>query len=317
MKRIAISIVRSIVHLLLLPLEWLLGAGKAKRDYAPIFIIGAPRSGTSLLYELMVTRFRFAFISNLSHRFYLTPIASAWLGRAAIEKWQGNFESRFGHIDGWGAPNEGGWVWRRWLRDADWTDGSDWDDTATNPLRKLVAGLTTVFDAPFLNKNVMHSNRLRLMQKIWPDAIYVHVRRNFADNARSIIRAERKDGGPRHDADHWWSVRPSNAPAHLGSDDIERAVAQVVGVETDIVRDGAAVAGKRLIAIEYAQLCSDPEAALQSIRLFLAEHGIDLQDRNTVPIKFSPPPSKPLNAGEEQRMLDLIAQLSNQPDPAS
>lgn len=310
MKRLAISIVRCAVHVLLLPLEWWLTQRKGLKSNAPIFIIGAPRSGTSLLYELLVTRFRVSYISNLSHRFYLTPVAAAWLGRRAITKWRGNFQSRYGHIAGWGAPNEGGWVWLRWLADGDWTDGSAFDEGNTAPLQRTVAGISTAMNAPFINKNVMHSNRLLLMQKIWPDALFIQVRREFADNARSIVRAERTEGGPQHDADHWWSVRPSNAKNHLGSDDIQRACAQVAGVDADIARDFGRIGTDRLLIVEYADLCAQPEATMQAIASFTAKHSITLLERFEVPDQFNPPLSKPL--GDEEEML-LQNTLSRRP----
>ncbi len=37
--------------------------------HPPVFIMGPPRSGTSLFYELLVTRYDLAFFSNLAHPF--------------------------------------------------------------------------------------------------------------------------------------------------------------------------------------------------------------------------------------------------------
>ncbi|WP_164116036.1 sulfotransferase [Sphingorhabdus sp. Alg239-R122] len=307
MKKFAISIIRFVVHLALFPLELILRAAAPKNSSPPIFIIGAPRSGTSLLYELMITRFHFSYISNLAHRFYLMPLAATWLGKSRITAWRGNFTSRFGHIAGWGAPNEGGWVWRRWLADGDWTDGSDFDETHIPDLRALTGGLAGIMDAPFLNKNVMHSNRLHLMHKIWPDAIFIHVRRDVASNVRSIVRAERKEGGPAHDGDHWWSVRPSIARDYIGENDVARATAQVIGVDQDINRDIVAVGAQKLLRLDYAQICNDPAATMDKIADFLSNNGVELAPRHTIPEKFSPPPSRHL--GEEEEMA--IAKTGN------
>ena len=311
MKRLLISIARAFIHALLYPLELFLQARGSHRKPPPVFIIGPPRSGTSLLYELLVTRYHFAYISNLAHRFYLTPLAASWLGRSIIGKWHGNFTSRYGHIAGWGAPNEGGWVWRRWLSDGDWTDGADFPDSDAEQLRELSEGLSGIFAAPFLNKNVMHSNRLRLMQKIWPDALYILVSREFTDNARSITRAERKEGGPAHDGDHWWSVRPKLAIDFIGHSDVDRAVVQVSGVHQDIANDIKAIGADRMLTVNYAELCSDCSAGLDDIESFLARHDVKLQQRGDIPAKFETRVSLPMDDAEEARIAELLKTLVN------
>ena len=311
MKRLLISIARAFIHALLYPLELFLQARGSPSKPPPIFIIGAPRSGTTLLYELLVTRYHFAYISNLAHRFYLTPLAASWLGRSVIGKWHGNFTSRYGHIAGWGAPNEGGWVWRRWLTDGDWRDGTDFSNGDAEQLRELSEVLSGIFTAPFLNKNVMHSNRLRLMQKIWPDALYILVNRDFTDNARSIIRAERKEGGPAHDGDHWWSVRPKLAGGFIGHSDVERAAAQIAGVHQDIANDIKAVGADRMLTVNYAELCSDCRTGLNDIESFLARHDVKLPQRGGIPAKFETRPSLPMNDAEETRIAELLKTLVN------
>ena len=294
---------RFFIHAALFRLELLCRRAARLAHSAPIFIIGAPRSGTSLLYEMMITRFHFAYISNLAHRFYFTPLAASVLGKAPIGKWTGQFTSRFGHIAGWGAPNEGGWVWRRWLQDGDWRGDIICSKADARGLRLLTDGLSTIFTAPFLNKNVMHSNRLKLMRHIWPEALFIHVTRDVTDNVRSIVRAERKEGGPAHDGDHWWSVRPAIAPAYIGQSDVTRATAQVIGIEQDIMRDMQEIGARHIFSIDYADLCRDPHGTIAAIEAFLKDRAIPLRCKNSIPTKFSPPLSKPLDADDEAKII--------------
>ena len=298
MKKLAISTARAAGHLGMMPLERGLMANDAKAS-PPVFIIGAPRSGTSLLYELMITRFRFSYMSNAAHRFYRTPLAASRLFRTPIREWQGNFTSKYGHIDGWGAPNEGGWIWQRWLNDGDWRDASGFETRAKDELRRLTAGFENVLGGPFLNKNVMHSNRLRLMDAIWPDALFVEVTRDVLDNARSIVRAERAEQGPDKHGDIWWSVRPKLASDHAGKPDTERAIAQVIGVERDIAADIETIGSERLLSIDYGEMCANSETALNRIRDFAVARGCDLKERGEAPAEFPVRPSKPLSDADE------------------
>jgi len=309
-KRAFIGAVRAIGHAALSPIERSL-AGDEAMAAPPIFIVGPPRSGTSLVYEAMITRYRFAYMSNLAHRFFLTPVAATWLGRRAITGWRGDFVNHYGHIEGWGAPNEGGWIWRRWLADGDWRDESGRSTIDVVAMRRVIAGLSRAIGAPFLNKNVMHSNRMRLIDAIWPGALFIEVRRDPRENARSIIRAERREGGPEPDADHWWSVRPSIAPRYLGGSDIDRAAAQVLGVRADIARDAATLPAGNLFALDYARFCDRPEFVLGEVADWLSGHGIAVHLRGTVPERFGPE-SRPLDDQDEAaltRALESIGRI--------
>lgn len=294
----------------MLPLEFVL-RHRAAPGPPPIFIIGPPRSGSSLLYELLMTRFRFAYISNAAHRFPRTPLAATQLFRSIIENWSGSFASRTGHIEGWGAPNEGGWVWRRWLRDGDWSNGDELSDRQVSGLRTLTTGLSEILTAPFLNKNVMHSNRLLAISRIWDDALFLVVERDHLDNARSIVRAERTRIGPKLDEDGWWSVRPRGARNFFGAADTVRAAAQVVGVHEDIKTDMKAVGEQRFHWIGYEQLCSNCNLEISKISEFLKHRGIILEDRRTIPDRFPRPAPYRLSDGDEREMFRTISNIKD------
>jgi hypothetical protein len=307
-----VEALRATGHIALAPMEAALARAEAAAHLPPpVFLIGPPRSGTTLLYEAMVTRFRMAFIANVAHRFFRTPVAASRLMRGAISGWRGSFTSSMGHIGGWVAPNEGGWVWRRWLADGDWTDGADLPDRSIAGLRALTGGIAGVLDAPFLNKNVMHSNRLPAMRRIWPEARYIVVQRDVADNARSIIRAEREGRGPAPDANQWWSVRPRLAPQWQHRGVVERAVAQVIGVHADIGRDSAALGPDRFLTVRHEDLCARPEAVMAEVAAFLARTGGAPADRHPLPDRFGGGGSRRLDDADEALIAATIAELGH------
>lgn len=270
----------------------------------PVFLIGAPRSGTSLAYELFVTRYHCAYFSNLAHRFYKTPVAASALGGRLITNHQAAYESDYGHIAGWGAPNEAGWIWQRWLADGDWCDESLISEINVAEMRATVAALQAVMSAPneplpFVNKNVMHANRMRLLDAIYPGCLFVEVRRDDAATARSIIRARRRGKGPEPHPDAWWSVRPSNARS---GDVVSQAAWQVRGVAEDIARDGEYLGQGRVHTLAYSALCETPEPVLDAMADFLRQGGVELKTRGDLPAGFTLSPSRPLEAEEEARL---------------
>lgn len=272
----------------------------------PIFIVGPPRSGTSLVYEMMVTGLRLAYFANLAHRLPETPVAATRLGRALIRRWRGAYASDYGHIDGWGAPNEGGRIWRRWLSDAVPLDEAAAGQVPVDEMRRTVAAMSRAMQAPFLNKNVMHSNRLRLFEAIWPGFLAVEVRRDPLENARSIIMAQSKGGGPAPGPDDWWSVRPRIAApgsAATAGGVIERACIQVQGVARDIAEDMALLGRGRLLQLDLADVCADPRSAMETLAGFLRGHGLAVVPGRRLPERFSMVPGRTLPAAEDEAEL--------------
>lgn len=297
------SAVRGGIHTALGPMERRLLARHGTARWPHVFIVGAPRSGTSLFYELLVTRYRFSFFSNLAHRFYKTPAAATRLGRSAIQNRHSVFQSSYGHISGWSAPNEGGWIWQRWLKDGSWTDESALPELPAGEIRATLAAMSHILEAPFVNKNVMHANRLRLLQELFPDCLILEVQRDPVETVRSIIRARQHNKGPVLNLDQWWSVQPSNA---RDGDLIEQACQQVIGVAADIARDSGLSGRENRFAIDYAELCAAPAETLDRVAAFLSENNVPMKNRGKIPETFSSPGSKPLPDADEARIYALL-----------
>ncbi|WP_377194785.1 sulfotransferase [Ruegeria meonggei] len=305
MKALAKSALRGTVHTVLAPIEAQMLSRHPEAKWPHIFILGAPRSGTSLFYELMTTQFAFAYFTNLAHRFYKTPLAATRIGRPFISRHKPAYQSDYGHISGWAAPNEGGWIWQRWLEDGPWVDESRIVELPVGEIRSTLAGMSYLSAAPFINKNVMHSNRVRLLDALFPGCLFLEVQRDARDTARSIIRAQRRNKGPETDEDEWWSVRPSNAS---GDTDIERACHQVLGVAQDIEHDCAYVGADRHFRVDYAALCTNPQNILSDVAQFLSDRNVPTLPlkQDPAPETFSLRPSKPLSPEDEAFLDDVL-----------
>lgn len=302
LRRLAVPVVRGAVMAALWPLERALVG--SEEGPPPCFVVGPPRSGTTLLYELMVHRFRFAYISNLAHRFYLTPVAATRVGRSSVLSWQGDFESRFGHIEGWGAPNEGGWVWNRWIPQAHHLGAEHAEPIDGASMRAMVQGIGRVLGGPFLNKNVMHSVHMPVLDRVFPGCTFVELRREPVANVRSILRAREKGGGSAPDG--WWSVKPRGCEGLESADAVTQACAQVLGVRADVERDARLVGSDRRLIVEYEDLCADPRGQLDRIGAFLASHGAPVEARRDAPAAFEHRVGKPMDPETESR---IAAQL--------
>ncbi len=282
----AIEAARGVCMASLAPLEWGLRRGAERPAEPPCFVVGPPRSGTTLLFELLIRRYRFAYISNLAHRLYRTPVAASRLFRGVIGSWRGSFESDYGHVDGWGAPNEGGWVWGRWMPESTHLDAARADALAVSEIRSTVAGIAAALDAPFLSKNVMHSAHMQLLDRVFPGCVFIEIRRDPVANVRSILRAREAGAGPTVAARDWFSLKPLGWEAFRDADPVEQAAAQVFLTRRMIEGESERLGAARLVRTDYETLTADPGRELARIHGLLADQGIRAEDREEIRPEF-------------------------------
>lgn len=302
MKKFLVSAVQLVVHTILRPAEKLLLDRYDGRTPKPVvFVVGPPRSGTTLVYDLLVTKYEFSYFSNFAHRFFRTPAAITLLTKLVGLNWSGSFGSDYGHIRGWSAPNEGGQIWNRWFDDSiGYCDSGNLLEVDADSIKRTVFAVSEAQSAPFINKNVMHSNRMLLLEAIFPGCLFIEVRRDVCDTVRSIVRAQRKNQGPRLDDNKWWSVRPSCAVSLDDTDSISRGCAQVLGVRYDIERNARALGDNRVLRVNYEDVCENTSQFLQNVQDFLKLNGVMLNVKHSVPRVFERMPSRKLDPNEEE-----------------
>lgn len=282
------------------------GAGAMK----PVFIVGPPRSGTTLLYEALVTRFHFAYFSNASHRLHRTPVSATKLFRRTIRDWTGSFESTYGKIAGWGAPCEAGWIWDRWRDALEPTEGDRLRIDPGREMRSTLDALSAMLGAPFLGKNVELSECLPVLDRLFPGCVFLEIRRDPGDCIRSIHRLRERRLGTGH-LKQWLSVKPRGWDTFRDAEPIEQIAAQVFGVHRDVAEDARRIGTGRVHTVHYESLCANPHLEMERIEDFLLQSGIDVRRRGPLPTTFSQPVTKPLDSRREDQIRDAIRHWTN------
>lgn len=309
LKRAILALPRAAAMTALSPLERSLLAKAPELGAPAVFIVGPPRSGTTLLYEAMVTRFRFAYFSNIAHRLHCTPAAATKLGAGAIRRWKGEFESNYGHIPGWGSPNEGGWILKRWIPEEHALDATDVAGRPVETMARTIAAISHTLGAPFLNKNVMHSAHMPLLDAVLPGCVFIECRRDPIATGRSILRARRDEFGEDGLA-QWLSVQPRGWEVYQDRSPGEQVMAQIMLTRESIARDGAELGARRHLAVSYESLCDDPEGVMATVHRFLDSHGARLEERHALPAHFQRPASKPLDEPLERQLASALSNWS-------
>lgn len=241
-------------------------AGSASRP-SPIFILGAPRTGSTLLYQALCSRFALPYIANLTNdRFARTPIVGLAIQKSvprAID-----FRSRYGKTDGPFQPSEASAVMSHWFGGGHPSQlvSSSIRDGAETHFKMTLAGAEAMFKAPLLMKNPWNCFRIRYLARALPKARFIWIRRDIAESAKSDLSARYATKG----SPQIWN---SATPANVDSLRTLPPTAQVVENQHEFSRAIAEAlkesAGNRWAEAWYEDFCADPDGQVARLGAFL------------------------------------------------
>jgi hypothetical protein len=281
--------VKTGVEALLRPFEARCYAAEgAAVEHAPMFIVGPPRTGSTLLYQLLVRRYRCCYFSNLLNAFPRTPLALATLCKpfGGFDA-AGDFRSDYGNTSGWRAPSQGRELWATFLPES--PNAVEPDAVPEDVKRRIAASvraLQRVCGRPFVNKWPPNSVRVRLLAQIFPDALFIRISRATAPTVSSILSG-RRDLCQRGSG--WFSVKPPGYERIMQERcPEEQAAWQIAAIERAIDCDREAVGAQQFFRVHYEQLTSRPRQVLDAIAAFYERAtGLALEPRCEVPAEFA------------------------------
>jgi LPS sulfotransferase NodH len=233
-----------------------------------IYIVGAPRSGTTLLSQLVSKYLEVGYIDNLIARFWLAPAVGIRLSRLVLgaeARRSIALRSTHGATHDPAGPHEFGYYWRHWLK---------LDDASTHHLtpeelsRVDLAGLRHslerevigAFGLPVVFKNVICGFQAGYLSDLHPASLFVHITRDPVHTACSILETRQARYGSYG---AWWSLKPAAFESlRRPESPPEEVVLQVLHCRREFA---AELAGVRSLTIEYEALCSEPDAELQRV----------------------------------------------------
>ena len=261
---------------------------KIELPFAPIFIIGVPRSGSTLIYQILTNCLNLCYFNNLMAYFPESPaLISLLTSRIGGNTPPFSFSSYYGTTNGWNAPSQGGYIWmKRWFPEDPCYMGSGvLKAGARREIHNTIAFIQTVFGVPFINKWPVNSVRIRAFAEVFPQAVFIRIRRNPVMNAQSILHGRREFWG---NESVWLSAKPSNYGSIRSKPVIDQVCEQVFYVEKDMNVDSKAVGLHRFLNLDYEELCGSPADIIKTINDFYskASLGCKLTSRFDVPKEF-------------------------------
>jgi hypothetical protein len=227
-----------------------------------VFLLGAPRTGSTVIYQAFAEVFQLPYFSNLTNDCYAEhPVVGLAIQRSVSVPV--DWSSRFGKTSGAFQPSEGSAIMTRWF------GGGHPSQVVSNTilegreaeLHATLRGASALFGRPLMIKNAWNCFRIEYLARSLPDARFVWIRRDVARAALSDLEARYVTKGS---PDVWNSATPGNVAQLIARPPVEQVVENQwefhVAIESGLETEARA----RYTIIWYEDFLKSPQAALEA-----------------------------------------------------
>ncbi len=212
---------------------------------APIFVVGCPRSGTSVFYEKLAQHPDLAWISRATKRAPSSPLLTRLL--LLFRK-----DTR---------PTEAKKVWDRFgLGDDHALGREDATAQARRYFERVMRTHLAIFRKKrFLSKCPRNSLRIEYFDALFPDAIFIHTIRDGRAVVNSLMRCWTGNGGK------YWGAKPPGWRELLGRPLLEACALQWKLVTEHALKAAEKLPRERYVEVRYEDFTARPVEVLNAV----------------------------------------------------
>ncbi len=242
------------------------------QDQGSVHVIGAPRSGTTLLTQLMLSHLEVGYINNLTAAFYKSPVYGIRLSRQLLgEDYTSKLDSEYGRTKFIQEPHEFSYFWKLYLdypdflqRTYDKNHRIDW-----KALKKTLYQMTLAYERPIVYKSFQYGFHAQEAVEKMPKTLFVHIERDLYQNAFSILKLRRAQF---NNEEEWASIKPVQFDLLKNEDKYKQVIGQVLFLNFEYKKQLALVPEKNKFFINYSDLCKDPAQVIKQLHEIISVH---------------------------------------------
>lgn len=244
-----------------------------------IHVLGSPRTGSTLFYQLLIQGLEVSYFSNLiADHFPRHPVVGAAIEQALGLQAPASTTSRYGKTEGVEGPSEASSLFMHWFgggHPSQVVSSRILDAAREQHLASTFRSMETLRSRPVLTKNAWNCFRIEEIVRLLPESYFLWIQRDLYRAARSDLRSRYRHGGP----ESWNSASPSNYEEIRARPYWEQVIEQQYEYNRTLGDDLGRYAPQRHLHVWYEDLCDRPEATLDAVHSALAEAGIDVERR--------------------------------------
>lgn len=281
-----------------------------EEKFSTIHIIGAPRSGTTLLVQSIASFINVGYINNLIAAFWKAPTIGIKLSNHLLgNNFISSFESNLGRTSKINEPHEFGYFWYDLLgypdfsqRDADFENSIDWER-----VKNTFINMTYAFQNPILFKSFLLGWHAKKVIDILPKTLFIYVKRDIIENALSILKVREKK---HNDRNYWAAMKPLEYKYLKEKNYYEQILGQIFYLEKSYLNQLDDVPKENQMRIDYKHFCENPNMIIRELIEKLKKLGNSHVEMRNVPIKPFNKPS--LNSYKQEDIIGFRKTLDKQ-----
>tara|TARA_B100000989_G_scaffold145077_1_gene108103 strand:- start:23894 stop:24874 length:981 start_codon:yes stop_codon:yes gene_type:complete len=240
-----------------------------KLKHQPIFVIGAPRTGSTIFYQTLTNQLDVLYINNLICLFNKNLFFGFWLSQKLFNQNAHDcFESDLGSTSSLHSPSECGEFWYRWLPKFKHTiEKGECSKETIKQIRDEISAVINFYDKPLVIGNNNAGLRIGFLKEVFPDAKYIVIDRNPLFVAQSLLLARKKVHG---NFTQWWGLMPKNYNLLKKKSFISQVVSQHYFTNKQIYQDLKCDKPKtNWIVVNYSEFSGKKEIIIEKIKDFI------------------------------------------------
>lgn len=233
-----------------------------KNEYSPLFIIGSPRTGSTVLYQMLTYSLKSLYISNFISLFHRALPSGISLSMKLFgDNVHTSFESTYGNTRDWCSPSECPAFWFRWFsREDDFVEFDGLSSQQVDAIRRNIYTPMGKYKRGMIFKNLTSGQRLQVLIKALPNAKFIYLRRDPFFSLQSLLKAREKLGIKQ---ETWWSVKPKNHRELNQMSLLDKLVNQIYYHEKQIIEDLNLVSDENKYILDYSLISENYDELLQ------------------------------------------------------
>lgn len=239
---------------------------RPKHHPTVVAVVSPPRCGSTLTYQILVSRLHNIHLSNVGNLLYATPALGAMLTSTICGKQRSSFQSEYGFVPGLCGESEGMRFWTHW-------SGQGLVDNPGSLEPEKLKSLYSIMQRAsggrtFVGGYLGHLFCMDLLRRSFPRIVFVHVTRDLLSNAYSLFKRS---------GEGWFSLVPARLRKREFASPHERVVEQLFSLHSIIL---AGSGEGDVYPIRYEKICQHPEESVGEIVEFGRNLGLDLNFRS-------------------------------------
>lgn len=274
-----------------------LNVNEAKAFPPLFFIVSPPRSGSTVIYQVLVRCIECIFFSNW--HFLFPKSASKLFSNQLNRSLPFVFRNYYGYTPHMNDVNEGNEVFDKLF------SGDDASEIRSR-FKKFLSSFAIEAETPVIFKNVRNYENIALIAKAIPEMNFLCIKRDLNQNIQSELKGYRELGNfhpiPKHLAEINYNLAP-----------VQFATKQIFSISKEIDLQLLEVAPERKFIIQYETFCKDPQSVLSKLAGQFNITNKMKQDR-IEKLKLRASFSRKVSNREELEIKTELEKLSNERD---